>query len=262
MVDKISCSGPAGCRRERRVAIVAACTVLLFTEMTAEKAWAGALLPERGGSPNADRIASLYTVVLVLAALVFFGVAVALVYALRALPRAAQPGRGADPGQHAPGDRLDGRRHRADRVHRRLLADQAARDRAPRPRRGQSSRRRTPASCPQDGSKPLHIEVVGPPVHLAVPLSRRRLLLRGDGRTGRRHGRAATSSRVDVAHSWWIPKLGGKFDAIPGYVNHTWFRLRATRRLPRPVRRAVRAQPRRHARPGPRRRARPQYARG
>jgi cytochrome c oxidase subunit 2 len=30
---------------------------------------------------------------------------------------------------------------------------------------------------------------------------------------------------VDVAHSWWIPKLGGKFDAIPGYVNHTWFRL-------------------------------------
>jgi len=29
----------------------------------------------------------------------------------------------------------------------------------------------------------------------------------------------------DVAHSWWIPKLGGKFDAIPGYVNHTWFRL-------------------------------------
>jgi cytochrome c oxidase subunit 2 len=29
----------------------------------------------------------------------------------------------------------------------------------------------------------------------------------------------------DVAHSWWIPKLGGKLDAIPGYVNHTWFRL-------------------------------------
>ena len=27
----------------------------------------------------------------------------------------------------------------------------------------------------------------------------------------------------DVAHSWWIPELGGKFDAIPGHVNHTWF---------------------------------------
>jgi cytochrome c oxidase subunit 2 len=30
----------------------------------------------------------------------------------------------------------------------------------------------------------------------------------------------------DVDHSWWIPKLGGKADAIPGgYVNHTWFRI-------------------------------------
>ena len=29
----------------------------------------------------------------------------------------------------------------------------------------------------------------------------------------------------DVAHSWWIPKLGGKFDAIPGYTNKTWFQI-------------------------------------
>ena len=29
----------------------------------------------------------------------------------------------------------------------------------------------------------------------------------------------------DVAHSWWIPKLGGKADAIPAHVNHTWFRI-------------------------------------
>jgi cytochrome c oxidase subunit 2 len=27
----------------------------------------------------------------------------------------------------------------------------------------------------------------------------------------------------DVAHSWWIPALGGKFDAIPGQHNQTWF---------------------------------------
>jgi cytochrome c oxidase subunit 2 len=31
----------------------------------------------------------------------------------------------------------------------------------------------------------------------------------------------------DVAHSWWIPKLGGKFDAIPGYTNYTWFKIPA-----------------------------------
>jgi cytochrome c oxidase subunit II len=27
----------------------------------------------------------------------------------------------------------------------------------------------------------------------------------------------------DVDHSWWIPQLQGKFDAIPGHANHTWF---------------------------------------
>jgi len=29
----------------------------------------------------------------------------------------------------------------------------------------------------------------------------------------------------DVAHSWWIPPLGGKADAIPGYTNKTWFKI-------------------------------------
>jgi cytochrome c oxidase subunit 2 len=32
----------------------------------------------------------------------------------------------------------------------------------------------------------------------------------------------------DVAHSWWIPKLGPKFDAIPGYTNHSWFKIPAS----------------------------------
>jgi cytochrome c oxidase subunit II len=33
----------------------------------------------------------------------------------------------------------------------------------------------------------------------------------------------------DVIHSWWIPALGGKIDAIPGRVNTTWFKARAGR---------------------------------
>lgn len=28
----------------------------------------------------------------------------------------------------------------------------------------------------------------------------------------------------DVIHSWWIPALGGKVDAVPGYTTYTWFR--------------------------------------
>ena len=31
----------------------------------------------------------------------------------------------------------------------------------------------------------------------------------------------------DVIHSWWIPKLGGKVDGVPGHVNETWFKIPA-----------------------------------
>jgi cytochrome c oxidase subunit II len=34
-----------------------------------------------------------------------------------------------------------------------------------------------------------------------------------------------TIKAQDVAHSWWIPKLGGKADAVPGHTNFTWFKV-------------------------------------
>ena len=36
-----------------------------------------------------------------------------------------------------------------------------------------------------------------------------------------------TSPDNDVNHSWWVPALGGKLDAIPGRVNTTWFQAPA-----------------------------------
>jgi cytochrome c oxidase subunit 2 len=30
---------------------------------------------------------------------------------------------------------------------------------------------------------------------------------------------------TDVIHSWWIPSLGGKTDAVPGYTTYTWFKV-------------------------------------
>jgi cytochrome c oxidase subunit 2 len=36
-----------------------------------------------------------------------------------------------------------------------------------------------------------------------------------------------TAPDFDVIHSWWIPALGGKFDAIPGETNETWFKAKA-----------------------------------
>ena len=35
------------------------------------------------------------------------------------------------------------------------------------------------------------------------------------------------SADDDVNHSWWVPELGGKLDAIPGQTNHTWFQAPA-----------------------------------
>lgn len=37
-----------------------------------------------------------------------------------------------------------------------------------------------------------------------------------------------TAPDWDVIHSWWIPQLGGKQDAIPGQVNTTWFKTDRT----------------------------------
>ena len=33
----------------------------------------------------------------------------------------------------------------------------------------------------------------------------------------------------DVVHSWWIPDLGGKVQAVPGYVNWSWFKISKAR---------------------------------
>ena len=41
-----------------------------------------------------------------------------------------------------------------------------------------------------------------------------------EGRTVELH---VTAPDWDVIHSWWIPALGGKMDAIPGKLNKTWF---------------------------------------
>jgi cytochrome c oxidase subunit 2 len=36
---------------------------------------------------------------------------------------------------------------------------------------------------------------------------------------------------TDVIHSWWIPSLGGKVDAVPGYTTYTWFKVPSPKHL-------------------------------
>jgi cytochrome c oxidase subunit 2 len=37
-----------------------------------------------------------------------------------------------------------------------------------------------------------------------------------------------TIQSSDVIHNWWIPSLGGKVDAVPGYTTYTWFKATHT----------------------------------
>ena len=41
-----------------------------------------------------------------------------------------------------------------------------------------------------------------------------------------------TAPAIDVIHSWWVPQLAGKMDAIPGKANHTGFVAQHEGRLP------------------------------
>jgi cytochrome c oxidase subunit 2 len=200
--------------------ISAAAIVALLAQVAPARA--GALLPERGGSPNADRIASLYTVVLVLAALVFLAVTVTLAISLYRYRATRNP----VAAQVRGNTRLEIAWTAAAFALIVFIATFSATklDAIEHP----DSATASPATTAQLGlagpDDALHIHVVGrqyiwmftypngafsyqelvAPVGVNVKLD---------------------ITSVDVAHSWWIPKLGGKFDAIPGYVNHTWFRL-------------------------------------
>ena len=211
--------------RFRSQALVTCTTAFgLFIALGAESAWAGTLLPERGGSPNADRIASLYTVVLVLAALVFAGVAVMLVFSLvRYRER-----RNRVPAQIRGNTRLEiaWTIAAAGLIVFLAVFSFTKLSAIEHPGRADANPAAATAGVGDGGDGALHIDVVGrqyvwmfkypngaysytemvAPVGVTVELD---------------------IVSVDVAHSWWIPKLGGKFDAIPGYVNHTWFRIKS-----------------------------------
>jgi cytochrome c oxidase subunit II len=45
---------------------------------------------------------------------------------------------------------------------------------------------------------------------------------------GRNVRLTVTAPAFDVIHSWWIPSLNGKMDALPGVDNHLWFKPERT----------------------------------
>lgn len=211
----------AALRRGKLVCLLAVAWVLVGDG--AHTASAGALLPERGGSPNADRIASLYTVVLILAALVFAGVTATTVYALVRYRAARNPVAAQIRGH----TRLEIAWTLAATALIVFLAvfSMTKLDAIENPDRAAANPVAVSAAGVGERSQDsLKIRVVG-----------MRYLWRYEYPNGAfaYHELVAPVGvtveldivSVDVAHSWWIPKLGGKLDALPGYVNHTWFRL-------------------------------------
>ena len=180
----------------------------------------------------------LYKLIGIIAIIVFVVVEGALLWALFKFKAKKGARRRPDPRQHAPGDRLDRRRRRDPDLPHRLHLHQAAghqepaagpartgcsspRRRCTPPRTSRAARRRRAATSSSTASSTSGAtstpgqDGVFSYTEMVVPVDTTVML---------------DITADDVNHSWWIPKLGGKMDAIPGYTNHTWFK--APRRAP------------------------------
>jgi cytochrome c oxidase subunit 2 len=196
---------------------------------------AGFLIPERGGSKNADDIAELYTLILVMATVVFLGVEGCLVWFM--IRFKARRGRVA--AQIHGNTRLEIGWTVGAAV---ILVFITVVTFIKLP-----AIKNPPASSIDAGGNPVASTTLVASTDQPAPPRGANLNIVVDGqqyvwrfqypRQGGKEVFAYEEMVVpvgmtvslditadDVAHSWWIPKLGGKMDAVPGYVNHAWFK--------------------------------------
>ena len=224
--------------RSRRLALallVALAALLVF----AGAAFADALTPESGGSPNADEIDSLYKLILVVAVVIFVGVEGALFYSLFKF----RARKGLVAAQIRGNTRLEvGWTVGAALILVVLAAITFVKlgDIRNPPNSGPEGLQLAdgvlvaegPAKRLPPNGKSLNICVNGQQyiwrytyandcanAPLSSPFSYQEMVVPVDTTV------TLDINAQDVAHSWWIPKLGGKFDAVPGYTNHTWFKV-------------------------------------
>jgi cytochrome c oxidase subunit II len=227
-------------RRRRRLALTLLLAVGLLLAF-AGSAFADALTPESGGSPNADEIDSLYKLVLAVAIVVFIGVEGALFYSLIKF----RARKGAVAAQIRGNTRLEiGWTVGAALILVVLAAFTFVKlDNIRNPPNSGSNGLQLadgvlvasgPARRLPPNGKSLNICVNGQQyiwrytyandcsnAPLGAAFSYERMVVPVETTV------TLDINAQDVAHSWWIPKLGGKFDAIPGYTNHTWFKIPA-----------------------------------
>jgi cytochrome c oxidase subunit II len=225
-------------RRPRRLALAVALALVALL-VVAGTAFASAVVPESGGSPNADDIATLYKLILAVAVVIFIGVEGALFYSLFKF----RARKGAVPAQIRGNTRLEvGWTVGAALILVVLAVFTFAKLGAIRnpPNSGPAGLQLAdgvlvaegPAKRLPPNGKSLNICVNGQQyiwrytyandcanAPLNSPFSYQQMVVPVDTTV------TLDINAQDVAHSWWIPKLGGKFDAIPGYTNHTWFKI-------------------------------------
>jgi cytochrome c oxidase subunit II len=223
---------PHNRRRTLGLAVPLALGLLL---VAAPGAFASAIVPQHGGSPNADHIAGLYELVLAVALVVFLGVEGALFYSLWKF----KARKGAVPAQIRGNTRLEIGWTVGAAVILVVLAvftfTKLSEIRNPP---NSSANGLKLAAGPSDRLPPngrsLNICVNGQQyiwrftypvgnncnrIELGSPYSYEQMVVPVDTTV------TLTIRAQDVAHSWWVPKLGGKFDAVPGYTNYTWFKI-------------------------------------
>lgn len=222
----------------RRRTLGALASVALLGLLLAPDAFASALTPEKGGSPAANHIWSLYLITLIIAAVIFVGVEGALIYCL--VRFRARKGREAK--QVHGSARLEiGWTVGAALVLVALatvtfLDLRDIRDptnSGPNGLNLSGSEYVTTGSLKPPNGRALTIDVIGmqyiwqyvytnyspSPDGLGTPYSYYQMVV-PTNTTVILHVRSK-----DVVHEWWIPKLGAKVQAVPGYTSNTWFKI-------------------------------------
>ena len=201
--------------------------------LAAPAARAGLLFPETGGSPNADSIKTLYIMIFILALIIFIGVEGLLIYSL--IKYRARKGRV------------------AAQIHGNTPLEigwtvgaacilifitvftfiKLGAIKNPKPSEG------SPAVAMADGTLLASTDQSTPPGPvLRMHVDGQQYVWAFQYPSAQKSVRQYADMVVpvgmtvilditadDVAHSWWIPKLGGKMDAVPGYTNKTWFQI-------------------------------------
>jgi cytochrome c oxidase subunit 2 len=224
-------------RRSRTVALAVGAT-LIGTLILAPSAFANFITPKSGGSPNADQIDSLYKIILYIAAVVFVLVEGALAYSVYKFRAKKNPVAAQIHGNtrleigwtvaaalilvvltvvtfvklpsiiNAPNSDADGLVLSASTTepnppsgHKYVICVQG---------RQYIWRYTYGAGCLNSAfadKLPYSYTTMYVPAHTTVVLK---------------------IQSTDVIHSWWIPSLGGKVDAVPGYTTYTWFKAAKT----------------------------------